>query len=165
MLMFCRVLSSLFFCITTFLTINSFQTVSSKLMIWTLTYVLMTTKASSRALPSALSFRFNQTNHIYICALGYLQSPLVQYRQTWIWHLLPITLLLWIHFFFASSNIFGNNVFCDNIAPELSRKHFLPLVPAEWTVDHWFPLLCSWWTRGQNDVVLCSSTESPCSCH
>ena len=135
------------------------------IIIWTLTYVLITTKTSSRALPSSLSFRFNQTNHFYMRALGYLQSPLVQYRQTWIWHLLPKTLLLWIHFSFASSNIFGNNVFCDNITSVLSRKHFLPVVPAERTGDHWFPLLCSWWTRGQKDVVLCSATESPCSCH
>lgn len=140
---------SLFFCITAFLTINSFQVVSCELMIWTLTYVLMTTKTSSRVLPSALSFRFNQTNHFYIRTLGYLQSLLVQYRQTWLWHCLPITLLLWIYFSFAPSNIFGNNVFCDNITSVLSRKHFPPIVPAERTVDYWFPLLCSWWTRGK----------------
>ena len=147
---------SSFFLHTAFLSICSFQVTSFELMIWTLTYVLMTTKASSRALPSALSFRFNQPNHFYVYALGYLQSPLVQYRQTWIWHLLPTTLLLWIHSSFAPNNIFGNNVFWDNISSVLSRNHFLPVDPAEWTVGHWFPLLHSWLDNG---TERCSHSE------
>lgn len=124
---------------TAFLTICSFQVASFELMIWALTYVLRTTKASSTALPSALSCRLDQPNtplHILPWVstvasysiqtnLKVTSSPPQYFFSRFIPPWLPLTFFIVMYFI-------------DNAPAIKSWNHFLPIAPVEWTVDHLF---------------------------
>lgn len=121
-----------------FLTICPFQVAAFELMIWTLTYALRTTKASSTALPSALSFRFNQPNAflhmppwisiVISCSiqtnLNVTPSPPQYFFSGLIPPLFPVTCLI---------------VMCFGIVPQPHNHKIIsyPLPLLNWTVRHW----------------------------